>query len=510
MSVVFDLTVAGPEILDAVIFMERSPAFAAFKEEIEKILADFNKNAKFGQNVDIDVKNLVESSSETIKNMHRAFLIWTFHEDKKNNVKESRCNNYLKLFFKGQEKQIEALNGGKKSVNASEAAELKEKYIAEIGKNPDLFNSLKEFFAGYVYGYFFNYLTEQDIMKDYAEFLVCLGIMSNKITTGETAKQKILPKMAVLLNNDRFKYISGEIPIDVMMEQVYDRFSFTELTQDEEKAVKDALKKCIIDNYDYNEDENGGLINDDVMVNAMSKFTKDYIRASSFAEDLQKNTFDGSRMFLDGEKNDMGEFTIEKVARVVSDKCAANHDKHYSSGREPIIEVALSADMKGYKYPLTYKDGADYWFTDIYKVILAPACDKAIYTEVGEEDLPLRMFPFAGPALKTNIIRVFGGIESNGYTIRSDKRSVLVDINAMTSSKNLSDEDKKMMALEKLLYVISGNMDAASYEKLLNENVFGTKLYEDYIRYRMDCIFARGMKSLEAKKTLLDEINKLN
>ena len=48
MSVVFDLTVAGSEILDSVIFMEKSPAYAAFKEEIEKILADFNKNSKFG------------------------------------------------------------------------------------------------------------------------------------------------------------------------------------------------------------------------------------------------------------------------------------------------------------------------------------------------------------------------------------------------------------------------------------------------------------------------------
>ncbi len=510
MSVVFDLTAAGPEILDAVILMEKSPAYAAFKEEIEKILADFNKNAKFGQNVNIDVKNFAESSSETIKNMHRAFLIWTFYEDIKSKAKESRYHNYLKLFVKGQEKQLVSLNGGKKVFSASEAATLRERYIEEIGKNPDLFNSLKEFFAGYVYGYFFNYLTEQDVMKDYAEFLVCLGIMSNKITTGETAKQKILPKMALLLGNDRFKYISGEIPIDVMMEQVYDRFAFTELTKEEETAVKSALKKCVTDSYDYTEDEDGGLICDDVMATVMSKFNREYIAAESFAEDLQKNTFDGIRTFLDGEKNDMGEFTIDKVTKIVSDKCAVNHDEFYSSGREPVLEFGLGADMRGYKYPLTYKDGDNYRFTDIYKVILAPACDKAIYVDVKEEDLPLRNFPFAGPALKTNIIRVFGGLESNSYTIRSDKRNVLVDINALPASKNLSDEDKKMMALEKLLYVISGNMDAASYEKLLNDNVFGTKLYEDYIRYRMECIFSKGMKSLEAKKMLLDEINKLN
>lgn len=510
MSVVFDLTVAGPEILDAVIFMEKSPAYAAFREEIEKILADFNKNAKFGQNVNIDVKNFAESSAETIRNMHRAFLIWTFYEDKKNNAKESRYHNYLKLFFKGQEKQLVALNGGKKSLETSEAAALKEKYISEIGSNSDLFNSLKEFFSGYIYGYFFNYLTEQDIMKDYAEFLVCLGIMSNKITTGETAKQKILPKMALLLGSDRFKYISGEIPLNVMMEQVYDRFAFTELTREEEETIKSALRKCVIDNYDYNEDEGEGLINDDVMVSVMSKFNKEYICASSFAEDLQKNTFDGMRTFLDGEKNDMGEFSIAKVTRIVSDKCAANHDAYYVSGREPVLEFGLSADMKGYKYPLTYKSGSDYWFTDIYKVILAPACDKEIYVETNEDDLPLNMFPFAGPALRTNIIRVFGGLESKGYTVRSDKRNVLVEINALPASQNLSEDDKKMMTLEKLLYVISGNMDAASYEKLLNENVFGTKLYEDYIRYRMECIFAKGMKSLDAKKMLLDEINNLN
>ncbi len=507
MSVIFDLTVAGPEILDAVIFMEKSPAYAAFKEEIEKILADFNKNSKFGQNMEIDVKNLVESSSDAVKNMHRAFLIWTFHEDKVNNKEETQYETFLKLFFKAQEKQLVSLNGGKKTIASNEVASFKEKYIEEIGKNAELFNSLKEFFAGYVYGYFFNYLTEQEVMRDYAEFIVCLGIMSNKITTSETAKQKILPKMAILLNNDRFKYIGGEIPLDVMMEQVYDRFCFTGLTDEEEADIKGTLEACIMDAYAYNEADN--LINDDVMVNVMSKFNKDYICASSFAEDLQKSTFDGVRTFLDTDKNDMGEFTVAKVTQIVSDKCAANHDAYYTSEREPVLEFGLGKDMKGYQYPLTFKSGNEYWFTDIYKVVIAPACDKAIYIDVNEADLPLAMFPFAGPALKTNIIRVFGSLESEKYSIRSDKRDVLVEINALNGAKNLSDVDKKMKALEKLLYVISGNMDAVSYQKLLNENVFDTKLYDDYIRYRMDCIFAKGMKDLETKKTLLDELNKI-
>jgi hypothetical protein len=66
-----------------------------------------------------------------------------------------------------------------------------------------------------------------------------------------------------------------------------------------------------------------------------------------------------------------------------------------------------------------------------------------------------------------------------------------------------------MMALEKLMYAISGNMDAVSYQKLLHEQVFETKLYDDYIRYRLNRLFAKGMKSLEAKKNLLGELNKL-
>ena len=47
MSVKLNITAAGAEILDSIVFMDKSPALAAFKEEIEKILADFNKNKKF-------------------------------------------------------------------------------------------------------------------------------------------------------------------------------------------------------------------------------------------------------------------------------------------------------------------------------------------------------------------------------------------------------------------------------------------------------------------------------
>ena len=67
-----------------------------------------------------------------------------------------------------------------------------------------------------------------------------------------------------------------------------------------------------------------------------------------------------------------------------------------------------------------------------------------------------------------------------------------------------------LYSIEKLLYVISGNMDEKSYMHLLNDCVFGTKLYDDYIRYRMDCLFKDGIKSLDAKKKLLDNINSIS
>ena len=69
MSVKLNLTAACAEVLDSVVFMEKSPAYAAFKEEIEKILADFNKTKKFGE---IDVRALVDGSEDALSNMERA------------------------------------------------------------------------------------------------------------------------------------------------------------------------------------------------------------------------------------------------------------------------------------------------------------------------------------------------------------------------------------------------------------------------------------------------------
>lgn len=508
MSVKFDLTIAGAEILDSVIFMENSPAYSAFKEEIEKILADFNKNKRFGDAADIDVRALVDGSEGTMRHMQRAFLIWTFNEDYgKKQRQDMEYSKFLKLFIKSQEKYLTELNGGSKSIDVTEIDDLRKKYIDAVSARPEIFNSVKEFFAGYVYGYFFNYLNEQTIMRDYAEFLVCLGIMSNKISATEIQRQKIMPKMALLLNNDRFKYISGEIPLEVMFNIVYDRMELTAISDVEDNIIRDALKEYIISNYEFRESD--GLISDTVVTDVMTRLNGKYVCAPDFTSDLHKNSFDGVRTFLDSDRNDMGEYTYEKLLSIINTKCGKNLDGYYSTDRAPVIEVALGADCKGYKYPLVYKDGDVFWFADIYKELLFPYIDSESFVSVSGADLPIDEFPFTDSALHTNIIRFLGGLETDGYTVRTDKRALLDDIKKIKASAG-SDTEKRMLILEKTLCVISGNMDCKSYTRLLGDCFFGTELYNDYIRYRMDCLFEKGIANPEAKKNLLDNINSIS
>ncbi|MCD7730118.1 MAG: hypothetical protein LUI05_01300 [Oscillospiraceae bacterium] len=508
MSVKFDLTVAGAEILDSVIFMDKSPAYAAFKEEIEKILADFNKTKHFGGNTDIDVKGLVESSEETLLHMQRAYLIWTFNEDYgKMPQNETDYSKFLKLFVKSQEKALVVANGGSKSIDVTEIEGFIKSFVSEVSAKPELFNSLKEFFSGYIYGYFFNYLSEQTVMKNYAEFLVCLGIMSNKISTSEAQKQEILPKMAILLNNDRFKYISGNIPLSVMFNIVYDRFELTGITDEESETIKSALREYIVSNYEFRSD--GELISDTLVTNVMTKLNNRYICAADFVSDLHANSFDGMRTFLDSDKNDMGEYTYDKLLSVIDMKCKENYDSFYTSNRDAVIETSFGADCRGYKYPLVFSNDGSFWFSDIYKELIFPAADKAAFVPVNAEDLPIAEFSFTESALNTNIIRFLGGIEAKGYTVRTDKLPLVNEIKQIRKS-SVGDLEKRMLILEKLLYIISGNMDSTSYMHLLNDCVFETKLYDDYIRYRMDCLFKNGIKSHDAKKKLLDNINSIS
>jgi hypothetical protein len=66
-----------------------------------------------------------------------------------------------------------------------------------------------------------------------------------------------------------------------------------------------------------------------------------------------------------------------------------------------------------------------------------------------------------------------------------------------------------MYVLELLLPAVSGNMDAASYNRFVVENLFAAKLFEKYIRFRADKVIKNGLSSIDSKKTLLDKINSL-
>lgn len=509
MSVVFDLTVVGPELFDAVVNMEKSPAYAAFKEEIEKILADFNKSGKYWEPSTVDVKTLVENSSDAIRNMQKAFLLWTIKEDAESAGSEFNYETFMKLFMKGQESQLIFLNEGKKSVAAKDVAGIKAKFLRAINTTPDLFNSIKEFFSGYVYGYFFNYLSEQKIMKQYAEFIVCLAIMSGKITATEAEKQKILPKMAKLLNNDRFKYIGGYVPLNVMLDIVFDRYDTDCLNENEKTQLKATLKKYIIEHYDYNDAEEQ-FISVDVTSSIMSAINAEYTDIEKFAADLFGKTYDGVRTFLDTDKDDIGDYTLNRLTSIINSKCSSDYDEYYTSSREPIINFGLGAGNKGYKYPLVFKRGNKFMCADMYVQFIYPVLDSEIYVEIDSSDIPLKEFPFAVDALRSNIIRDIAGIPSSSYTIRADKKVIYDEICKIDSTRKLAETDKKMAKLERILVVVSSNLDSESYKDLLTENVFNSSLYEEYIRFRMDRLFNIGMKSLDTKKKLLDELNKIS
>ena len=510
MSVMFDLTTVGPELFDSVIFMDNSPALAAFKEEIGKIVADINKSDRFANSGTIDVDKLLNSSADTLLHMQRAFLIWSFNEDyDQKPINENSFIRFLKLFFKSQENVLIELNGGSKLIDVSNIEGFRKKFLNKISSDAELFNSIKDFFTGYVYGYFFNYIEEQSIMKDYAEMLVCLGIISNVIQTSATQKQKTMLSMATLLNNNRFKYISGVIPFDIIMNIICERFDFTGISDEECAVLKDALKDFILANY-YHEDDGGVSVSDTVVTDVMTRLNAHYINADAFANEIFRNSYSGKRYFLDGDKDDVGAYNAERFAEIIAAKCGNDFNKYYSSGRDGVADTALGSDFKGYKYPLVYKDGAVFMFADIFKEMLFPAIDSAIYVPVDSADLPIKDYPFIDATLRTNIIRVLGGLDREGFTVRADKKGIIDEIKLLLKSKTISDDERHMLMLEKTLYLISGNMETNPYQRLVNDCIFGTSLYKEYIRYRMDCLFARGMKDINAKKNLLDELNSIN
>lgn len=503
MSVKFDLTVVAPELLDAVICMDNSPAYEAFKDEIKSILADFIKEAHFGSSLTFDENKLADDMDETMLNMHRAFLLWTYDEDK--NSDEKKYSNYLKIFFKSNCDKIAALNGGSMTVEADKVAELKDKFIAEIGTDAELAKSLKEFFGGYIYGYSFNYLEEQTVMAKYAEFLVCIGIMTGKITASVSSQQKIMPKMASLLSNNRLKYINGYIPLDTMLDVVYGRFAFPKLAEDRMERIKTVISDYITAHYSIEtDDEDGGkLVTSTVTTDFMTKINSGYINSGEYAENTYRKSFSGVRTFLDKDADDSGEFTAVNLHNIITKRCSDDHLDYFTTEREPNLDVSLSSGIVGYKYPLVFKDASDFWYSPVYQHIVNDLLQEQVYAPVSKDGLPIEDFPFADAVLKTNVLRELIGDPSDSYTIRADKKNVLNRLIDIHSSRSYGDEEKKMLMLEQVLYLISGSCSEEKYNSIIDKEVFSTSLFDEYISYRIN----KQCVSVSAKKKFINGLN---
>ncbi len=507
MSVRFDLTAITPELMDAVIYMDNSPAYAAFKEEIEAILSDFNATGHLSSHWKVDEKDLTAKSEETLKNMHRAFLVWSFCEEQKNGADPDTCCHTLgKLFYKSQESVIKAVNGGKDTLACGDAKKVIDGFKAEINNNEAVFAGVKDFFKGYVYGYFFNYLSEVKIMKKYAEMLAYLGVMSNKIPTTISEQQKILPKMALLLPNDRFKYLNGFVPMELMLDIVYDRIEFATLSDTETAFVKQRIKEYILSNYKTDREDDIELLSDDVTASFASSYFSTYVNVPTFCRDLYLKCASGVRTFLDCDRDDTGDYNAAKLTELTSAKCLTDYNSFYTTEKEPCNDTALSGSQLCYKYPVIFKDANDYWFAPVYEELVYPVLDKDIYVPV---QIPSGVFRFADEAFKTNCIRTVAGIADDTVTVRKDRLAVLEQLKRLESDSTLTPRDRKMLMLEQVLCLMSGNCSEAKYKAITTENVFGTGLYEEYIRYRMDLLVASALTSLESKKVLLDEINKI-
>ena len=510
MSVRFDLTAITPQLMDAVIYMDNSPSYAAFKEEIEAILSDFNATGHLSSSWKINEQELTEKSEDTLKNMHRAYLIWSYNEEQKNGADpDCCCAVYTKLFFKSQADTIIALNGGRETVGCDEAKALIESFKNEINSNPAVFRSVKDFFKGYIYGYFFNYLNEAGIMKKYAEMLAYLGVMSNKVPSSVSEQQKILPKMAMLLSNDRFKYLNGFVPRKLMMDIVFSRIEFATLSDSEKALVKQRIEAYITSKYKTDKEDDVQLLADDVTVSFAADYFGSYTNVPAFCEDLYRKCTSGVRTFLDCDRDDTGDYSAAKLSELTSAKCAVDYNSFYTTEKAPCNDTALSGTDLCWKYPIIFRDADAYWFAPVYEELIYPVLDADIYENVGEGGIPSGTFPFADEAFRTNTIRTAAGISDSRLSVRKDRLAVLEQLKRLETEGSMSARDRKMLMLEQMLCLVSGNCSEAKYKALITENVFGTGLYEEYIRYRMDLLVNNALSSLEAKKVLLDEINNI-
>ncbi len=502
MSARLDLSCAVPEIMDAVIYMDNSPAYSAFKEEIEAILANFNENKTISHHWVVDPSDLTEKSADTLANMHRAFLFWSFKEGKE--AEGNKVHSLIKLFLKSQESTLRSLVPADGFVDAEKIPDVKAAFIGRINSDTEVFESVKAFFKGYVYGCYFNYLEEAVIMKDYAKMLAFMGVMSGAVETTVSERQKVLIKMAPLLQNERFRYLNGLVPFELITDMIYDRVAFGSLPDVDVFAIKSAIADFMRTNYATDSEDGAELISDSVPTDLLERFFS-YTSTVLFTDDIYRNSFSGVRPFTDSDRDDTGDYSAEKLNSVAGECIAPLADPYYDMTRASILDTSLGSGFEGYRFPVFIANGKEFFFAGIYRRSLCSFIENAVFDDC---EVPTGFFPFVDEALETNVLRTYLNVERTGVSVRHDRIAVAEQAKRLAAS-DIPDGIKRMLLLEQYLCLISASMSEAKYKAVFTEHFLGTDLYEEYIRYRMNVLVTQALKGLEGKKNLLDRINEI-
>ena len=524
MSVKFDITAVVPELLDEIIFMDDSPALEAFEGELTDIIADM---AEKGDYSDIlagaDISALISDYKNAVINLQRSYLLWSEYEAKEPSGKRwgldpAQRINYCKIFYKAFGVVLLSLNGKSNSVEVGRIAELKQKFIGMIVHGGDLYNKLRDFFRGYIYGWMFNYMTEQKLMPEYAEFIVSLAVVSDKLAASPEKKADIVRSLKMMLTKGRFKHINGYVPLDVVTSAVADRFELSSVSGEDRDIVIASVSKRIRELCEYNSEENTVIYN--VTADFMTKANSEYIACDAFAEREFENAFGGERTFFDGVHEDKGGMTVKMVAEAAEASCAALSDEYYTSEHIPAEETGLKGGVKGYLYPLAYKDGNSFLFSFAAEYVIMDNCDKALYTRVDAADVPVKSFMFLKDELRSTyfymevrkLLSDGGSIKipvSRQLCIRNDKEPLLREISLVDDYlKDSSEEDRRMNKIDKVLYLVSGNSNAEHYEAALAEHFFGSKLFDSYIKFRMRTLSDNAERAgVDSQKKLIAQLN---
>ncbi len=507
MGVKLELTAITPQLMDSVIYMDNSPAYAAFKEEIEAILAEFNEKKSLSANWTVDPGDLTSKSEDTLKNMHRAYLYWSFAEQKDSPEQDpTSVYSMVKLFFKSQQQNIMDVNGGSSVFDTVNAERLIDAFKEKISSDSAVYDSVKAFFKGYVYGYYFNFLEEAVVMKKYAEMLAYLGVMSGIVPTSVSDKQKVLVKIAPLMTDNRCKYVSGLLPMDLMLDMIYKRIDMTTLPEERAAHMRNDIRSYVTSHYKTDRDDGMELVSDSVSSQFVTLYFSKYVDSHDVADALYSNAFSGVRTFLDGDRDDTGEFDAAKLNSLMTARLEKVLEPFYTAGREPLLDTSLGGEEKCYRYPVIYKDGDRCMFANAYAPYVYKELDGDVYVS---SDVPDGIFDFADAVFSSEPVCEMFDIADSTVRVRRDKVKHVEEIKRLNADESLSARDRRMLLLEQYLYLCSGSLTAQKFRNMTDANVFGTELFDAYIKYRADLLIdACGDR--EAKKTLLDNINSIS